>query len=104
MPLKQTAPTTEIALQTLSCLAQPTRKMTITYQLHTPHDADDSTPTTYDSPIPVQQGDVVFVANGMWHRVDWVRMLPSGRLQLTVAQSACSPADALLQLPTEPPP
>lgn len=77
---------------------------TLTYPLHTPHDADDSTPTHYESPIPVQAGDVIVVANGMWHRVDWVRMLPSGQIQLTLAQSADSPAGALLQLPTEPRP
>lgn len=77
---------------------------TITYALRTPHDMDDSTPTRYDSPIPVQTGDVIFVANEMWHRVDWVQMLPTGHLQLTLAQSADSPGEALLQLPTAPPP
>jgi hypothetical protein len=78
--------------------------MSITYPLHTPHDADDSTPVSYDSPIPVQAGDVIFVANGMWHRVDWVRMLPTGQLQLTLAQSAGSPSEALNQRATEAPP
>ena len=45
---------------------------TITYTLHTPADVDDSTPTEYISPIEVQVGDVIGVANDMWHRVDWI--------------------------------
>jgi hypothetical protein len=72
----------------------------ISYTLYTPHDADDSTPTTHTSAQPVVVGDIIQVANGMWHRVDAAQMLRSGQLQLRLAQSACSAAEARLQLPT----
>ena len=78
-------------------MGQPSNKkprMTILYALSTPFDVDDSTPTEYQSLSPVELGDLICVANEMWHRVDLIQMLPSGVLELTLAQSGDSPSEA----------
>lgn len=66
-----------------------------TYTLHTPHDFDDSTPTTYTSEKPVAVGDVIQVNNGFWHVILGAEPTFAGTV-LTLSQSAQSPEEAQL--------
>ncbi len=65
------------------------------YTLHTPHDFDDSTPTTYTSKTPVGVGDVIRVDNGFWHVILSAEPTFAGTV-LELSQSAQSPQEARL--------
>jgi hypothetical protein len=68
-----------------------------TYRLDFLEDADDSCPTHFESPSPVQAGDVIRVSNGYHHLVHEVAEADSPEPLLRLGKSGQGPLDATLQ-------
>lgn len=67
------------------------------YRLHFLEDFDDSNPTHFESPSPVEVGDVIPVSNGYHHLVHEIAEATSPEPVLRLGKSGQGPLDATLQ-------
>lgn len=67
------------------------------YRLRCLADFDDSTPTHFDSPSPVEQGDVIPVSNGFHHLVVRIEEATAPEPVLVLAKSALDAQGAIDQ-------
>lgn len=67
------------------------------YRLQFLEDFDDSNPTHFESPSPVEVGDVIRASNGFHHQVHAIVEATSPEPLLQLGKSGQGPLDATLQ-------